>query len=324
MISWLEKIKTKVTSHEKPELPAIPGEERVLVWNNHKIVYSVLGDGKPLLLLHGANASAWRFEMRRNIEPLAAGGYRVFAPDMPGFGKSSRLPQPYTAHQYINFLKDFASEIKTQEGQAVTVVASTLVAAHAIAAAAQAPELFGPMLLICPTGIKHLARHQPSDKQRQAFHWLTKPAGRVLFWLLTSRPSTRLFLRRDAYYDKKYVTPGIIEGYHRAARYPNAEYAPFSFITEYLSYNVSQEWPNLQQPTAICWGDKSETLPLKDLDDFLRLRPNTVHKVFANTRMAPHDERAEEFNSWALDTLTKLSETTLQTDQDKDKQITAA
>lgn len=305
-MSWLGKAKQKISfGRTPPALPTIAGDEQTFEWDNHQIVYSVLGEGKPLLLLHGINAAAWRFEVRRNIEPLAQGGYKVFAPDMPGFGKSTRLAQVYTAKDYIAFIKAFAAEIQAREGQAVTIVASNLIAAHAIAAAAQSSELFAALLLICPTGIKHLA-HPASEKQLKLFNKLSGRVGKTLLWLLTSRPSTKFFLARDAYYDKNYITKAIVEGYHRATRYPNAQFAPFSFITLQLSHNVTNEWAGLTQPAAIVWGDKATTLPLSDMEDFLRLRPDTAHSILTNTRLAPHDERAEEFNEVALKLLAQM------------------
>ncbi len=305
-MSWLGQAKQKISfGRTPPRLPTIPGDEQTFDWENHQIVYSVLGNGKPLLLLHGINAAAWRFEVRRNIEPLAQGGYTVYAPDMPGFGKSTRLAQVYTDKNYIAFIKAFAEEIQSREGQPVTIVASTLMAAHAIAAAAQSPELFAALLLICPTGIKRLA-HPASEKQLKLFKNLSGRAGKTLFWLLTSRPSTKFFLARDAYYDKNYINKSIVEGYHRPARYPNAQFAPFSFITQQLSHNVVEEWGGLTQPAAIVWGDKATTLPPSDLEDFLRLRPDTPHRILTNTRLAPHDERAEEFNELALKLLAQM------------------
>jgi 2-hydroxy-6-oxonona-2,4-dienedioate hydrolase len=52
------------------------------------------GEGRPLLLLHGASGS-WTHWIR-NILPLAA-EFRVLVPDMPGFGDSATPPEPHTA-----------------------------------------------------------------------------------------------------------------------------------------------------------------------------------------------------------------------------------
>src|SRR5262249_57872706 len=60
------------------------------------MVWRAWGEGRPLLLLHGASGS-WTHWIR-NILPLAE-RFRVLAPDMPGFGDSDSLPEPHTAER---------------------------------------------------------------------------------------------------------------------------------------------------------------------------------------------------------------------------------
>src|ERR1700755_1340973 len=49
------------------------------------------GTGSPLVLLHAgiADRSMWS----AHLDPLAAAGYRVIAPDLPGFGESPEAPR---------------------------------------------------------------------------------------------------------------------------------------------------------------------------------------------------------------------------------------
>jgi 2-hydroxy-6-oxonona-2,4-dienedioate hydrolase len=58
------------------------------------MVWRTWGEGRTLLLLHGASGS-WTHWIR-NILPLAE-HFQVLAPDMPGFGDSDALPEPHTA-----------------------------------------------------------------------------------------------------------------------------------------------------------------------------------------------------------------------------------
>jgi len=60
------------------------------------MVWRAWGEGRPLLLLHGASGS-WTHWIR-NILPLAE-HFQVLAPDMPGFGDSDTLPEPHTAER---------------------------------------------------------------------------------------------------------------------------------------------------------------------------------------------------------------------------------
>ena len=58
------------------------------------MVWRAWGQGRPLVLLHGASGS-WTHWIR-NILPLAE-RFRVLAPDMPGYGDSDAPPEPHTA-----------------------------------------------------------------------------------------------------------------------------------------------------------------------------------------------------------------------------------
>jgi pimeloyl-ACP methyl ester carboxylesterase len=59
------------------------------------MVWRVWGNARPLVLLLGASGS-WTHWIR-NIATFAA-RFRVFVPDLPGFGNSDMPSEPHTAH----------------------------------------------------------------------------------------------------------------------------------------------------------------------------------------------------------------------------------
>jgi pimeloyl-ACP methyl ester carboxylesterase len=288
---------------KSPAKLTLAGQEESWEWRGHKIVYSVLGQGAPLILQHGINAAAWAFEMRKNLEALA-GQYRVYAPDLPGFGRSERKPIRYTAEMYIEFQADFGRYVAEREGQAPAVIATSLSAAHLIGAVGRNPEIFGPLILITPTGLERL-NFPPSEKSERVYKILRGPVGSALFWLLTTRPSTRIFLGRDGYYDPKYIDEELLAGYRDSARQPNAKYGPLAFITFLLNHSVQNEWPAIKPPVLLVWGRESKITPLDNAQLFLKERPGTELVVIDHARLAVNDEQAAEFNTLALDWLSK-------------------
>ena len=52
--------------------------------------YEVLGSGPPVVMVHGIGGGSSLFQYRRNAPQVADAGYRVYALDLLGFGRSSR------------------------------------------------------------------------------------------------------------------------------------------------------------------------------------------------------------------------------------------
>jgi pimeloyl-ACP methyl ester carboxylesterase len=61
-----------------------------------KLRYIEMGEGAPVLLLHGASLGSSADVFRRNLEPLARAGFRAIAFDQPGFGLSD-VPTDHSA-----------------------------------------------------------------------------------------------------------------------------------------------------------------------------------------------------------------------------------
>ena len=70
------------------DLPGLPWEHRLLDWNGLRLAALDVGEGRPVVMLHGQ--PTWSYLYRKAIPPLAAAGYRCVAPDLPGFGRSDK------------------------------------------------------------------------------------------------------------------------------------------------------------------------------------------------------------------------------------------
>ncbi len=277
------------------------GSEESWNWQGHHIVFTVTGRGQPLLMLHGINASSWAFEFRHNLKALSQ-QYRIYAPDLPGFGRSERKPIQYTAEMYLEFITDFARFVGEREGQAPATLSTSLTAAHLVGAAAKNPDLFGPLMLVCPTGLERL-NFAPGKGANRARKVLFGPVGSVVFSLITGKRSTRLFLGRDGYYDPNFMNEELLQGYYNSSHQPNAKYAPFCFITFGLNYSIEEQWAGIKQPVVIMWGREAKITPLENAARFLQERPGTELKIFERCRLAPYDEQSKDFNLFALEWL---------------------
>lgn len=73
-------------------LPGFPFTPRYLEWSGLRLHYVDEGIGPPVVMFHGE--PTWAFLYRKVAVPLLAAGYRVIAPDFPGFGRSDKPIDP--------------------------------------------------------------------------------------------------------------------------------------------------------------------------------------------------------------------------------------
>lgn len=273
--------------------PAGPGgEARRFRWRGRTLAYSVAGEGEPLLLVHGVYAGASSLEFRENFEELS-GSFRVYALDLLGCGLSEKPRRRYGPDDVASQVEDFVRE---EIGGGVNLVASSLTAALVVPAAVRSPKLFKKLVLICPTGYGTLDR--PSGPLGDAVLGLFEAPvlGDTLYHALVSRAGIRYYLEKMAYHDPALVTNGVVEDYYRAGHGPGSRHFPASFVAGKLNLGIPDLWPRVPHKSLVCWGREAETVPLSDLGNFARNNPRAEPRVFKNTALLPHVERAGTFN----------------------------
>ncbi len=112
-----------------------------------RVRYREAGRGEALVLVHGLAMSAdywWR-----NAPPLAAGGFRVIAPDLPGFGNTRGAPAATTIGLQARFLSQLCREMGI--GRA-TFVGHSVSAQSVLRLAIINPALVQGLILAAPTG----------------------------------------------------------------------------------------------------------------------------------------------------------------------------
>lgn len=113
----------------------------------------VVGEGTPIVLLHGAGVSGWMW--RPTLELLGTTVQTVVM-DLPGFGRST--DQPYVSHQLT--LAELSNMIRQQAPQGAHVVGFSLGAQLAILLAAQHPGLVRSVVVVSgqtrPTSLPRL------------------------------------------------------------------------------------------------------------------------------------------------------------------------
>jgi pimeloyl-ACP methyl ester carboxylesterase len=280
-----------------PLRSALPGETNFYRWSRTgeriNVFYKLIGKQQdvPLVLVHGIDAAAssgeWRYVAGRLTET-----HRVFAVDLPGFGLSDRPSRAYSAADYVDFLDDFLREVV---GEPATLLASSLSAAYAIAVASRSPARVRSLLLICPTGLEHLA--DPPTRWQHALGTLLRLpiVGTALYNVLVSRQSIGYFLCERTFADPALATPELIDAYYRTSHQEGARFAPAAFVSGALNLSVREIYPSLTQPILIVWGREAKITPVSDANRFIQSRRQSRLKVLDRCGLLPHVEKPAEF-----------------------------
>jgi len=210
--------------------------------------------GKPIVLLHGLGNSAevWAFLMR-----LLSKQYRVYAPDLPGFGKTSLAAEGTNIATHALHIEQFISALGYKR---VTVVGNSLGGWIGIRLALDHPERVERLYLLDSAGLRREPMDIPHSSNRAAAQHVFKQMWGFSLPL-----------------------PGFVwDAMVRNAQTP--AYAGFL-----QSYDPQEELDEvlgqLNIPTTIIWGEQDRLLPIACAYDFhtgianseLVLLPRTGH-----------------------------------------------
>ena len=226
-------------------------EQNVYEWDYGNIRYNAIGEGKPLLLLHGLYPGADRTEWEHVIE-LFAQNYKVYAPDLLGFGYSDKPAIDYCNYLFVRLIKDFAENVISEP---VTAVASLHTAAALVSCASLNPEDFEKIILVSPTGLE-AETPLAQDEDSMAKKALESPIfGTSVYNALCSKKGLTEFYKKeglgeftdDAQLEKIYLSAHA-EG-------ANGKYAIAALLGKFFNTDIKETLANLEVPHDIIVGD---------------------------------------------------------------------
>ncbi len=245
----------------------LPGTPHIYRWRHGHIFYKTPGnqDAPPLVLLHTLSVGSSSYEMRKVVGALAQ-KYRVYAPDLLGFGLSDRPKIDYSAETYIDLCHDFLSEVV---GQPATLLASGQSCNYAVLVAKRYAETCTGLVLISPWELfggrqgRGAAFTIPRMRLPQGSppHPTPPPPLRGVSFLLYSVMSTRLALRyvmarqRSPLQDQ--ISESDVEYLYATTHQFGAEHAPMALLAGKLGIDASRPFDTLQQPVLVIWGARA-------------------------------------------------------------------
>ncbi|TDB55387.1 alpha/beta fold hydrolase [Bacillus sp. CBEL-1] len=269
------------------------GEEKKFKSNVGELYYIVRGEGKPLLLIHSVSLGASNATWRENIDVLAK-HFKVYALELPGFGRSEKLPIVYKPTVFIQAIAEFIQQVIQKPAY---VLSRDLPAAYCLYVAYYYPKLIRKIALITPSGIGSNDT-EPCESSLTTFNTFTQPfVGNGVYNAFSSKESIEYQLKTLFYTKPELVTEEVLEDFYRASHQcPNANYAPASFVAGFANINIQAIFPFITQSVLILWGQKARFNPISNLQKFVQLNPSVKVSIFKDSGLLLQEEEKDKFN----------------------------
>ena len=259
--------------------------------------YWAEGDkGSNVVLIHGLGASAdiWM----HNISAIAE-GYRVYAPDLVGFGRSAKPDVKYAPSYMAAFINEFMTALDIKHA---CLVGMSLGGGVALQCVMQFPGNVQRLVLVDSAG---LGREMPL-----AMRLATIPVLGEL--MLSPSRAGMAFVLKHLVYDPAVITDDLIDLYYELNFSQGAAKTVLSVLRTCATIlggradvldPVIKNLDNIKIPTLIIWGREDRLFPVRQARFAREKIPDSHLHIFERCGHMPNFERPEEFNSMVLNFL---------------------
>ncbi len=268
---------------------AVPEGKYAEIGDGLRIHYHEVGEGKPLLFLHGSGpgASGWS-NFRHNFPYFAARGYRVIVADTLGYGHSSKPDdRDYTLDWLVGNVRRFLSVIGVET---CAVIGNSHGGAMAMKLAIDAPDVVERLVLMAPGGLETRETYMNMDgikAMMKAFfgrEGITRDTMRRVFEL-------QLF-------DASLVTNTLLD-----ERVEIANLQPKRVLSSMQVPNLTSELTKIKCPTFALWGVDDKYCPVSGAMTIVKECPGARALMISRCGHWVMVEHADLFNRLCLDFL---------------------
>jgi pimeloyl-ACP methyl ester carboxylesterase len=253
-----------------------------------RIHYQEAGDenAPPMILIHGFISS--NLVWNEVFLPLARAGFRVIAPDLPGYGYSDK---PFDARYTIDAQAYAVLGLMDRLGiDRATIVGASYGGAVAATIALDYPDRVANLVLVGA-----VTNDQPKKKLllRLAGVPLLGDIATPLFlgsrWILRKR--TEEVYRRLGYP----VDERKLAARHHLLATANTHRAMIRTVRRWRADRIERELSLIRQPTLLVWGEEDTHIPVSNAFQLRDAIPNSRLIVFRRCGHLPPTEYPEKF-----------------------------
>lgn len=247
-----------------------------LIKEEGKFKYIEMGEGKPLILLHGLFGALSNF---REVLETFSGRYKVVIPMLPLY----ELPVLNTSAKSIaKYLHKF---IEFREFKSVNLLGNSLGGHVALIYTKEHPEKVNSLILTASSGLYENA-----------------------FGSSFPRREDKEFIRNKValtFYDPNHATDELVQECYDIVNDRNRVLRILAIAKSAIRHNMSKDLPAMTMPSCLIWGKNDTITPPEVAEDFHKMLPNSSLYWIDKCGHAPMMEHPEEFNKILSDWLTE-------------------
>ncbi|MGH7232078.1 MAG: alpha/beta fold hydrolase [Nitrospiraceae bacterium] len=258
--------------------------------DGHRLAYLDVGDGPPVILIHGFGGSLWQWEYQQ--QPLSA-AHRLITLDLLGSGLSDKPDGPYTPARMVESFRGFMDALNIPRA---SLVGNSMGAGLVIGMALTYPDRVDRVVLI--DGFPDRVREKlTSPLMHQALDswaplWLVNLGN----WV-AGRGVTRRVLS-EMVYDPELLTAPVIERAYRNRKRPGM-LAPLLDLPKHLpewEAGFATQLGRIRHPTLILWGAQDKIFPPQVGRDLAAVLPHATLELIPESGHIPMWERPDRVN----------------------------
>ncbi|MBI3288582.1 MAG: alpha/beta fold hydrolase [Elusimicrobia bacterium] len=247
------------------------------------------GKGEPVILLHGLGASSysWRFAL-----PALSDRYEVFAPDLPGFGRSEKPRDfDYSLHGLHTWILKFMDHFGLKSAR---FVGNSMGGVLALWTAMEAPQRVERMALL---GTPAYVENRP-----RVLWPLSWPViGRLYEWALGE--TVVRFISKSTFVDQSKVNDELVTEYGLALRTAAGRRAMAQFVRCAIPSDHRERikrYRDVRHPVLVLVGDHDHMVGRMGGERLVKDLPNARFCFLDRCGHAPQEDAPERVNAELL------------------------
>jgi pimeloyl-ACP methyl ester carboxylesterase len=258
--------------------------------HGHRIAYLDVGDGAPVILLHGFGGSMWQWEYQQTA---LSSHMRVITPDVLGSGLSDKPDIDYRPEEMLAFLVGFMDALHIPEA---VLIGHSMGSGLAIGMALEHPDRLSRLILISglpPDVMKNLTN--PTLKRALETHtptWLVTAANWLFGGFFTKG------ILKEMIYDPTLLTPAVLDRSNRNRTRPGL-FRPIMTVGKSLPIWESRFAPRLgaiPHKPLILWGQEDRVFPVSVGRQLHNMIPGSTFVAVAGAGHLPQWEAPKQVN----------------------------